>query len=315
MYRKGMRDEIGMKPDSWDDMRIGGLRQAEGEGASGRHLAWPLQSIRNRHSAASSGAMAPLNAGRSRQEGRARHQGDARGRQFVRALYKRGDGAGRAVLGRCEQQQVHRASAVASLIVNPISGVSDDPEGQSRRWPTRSSSWKPPRPAGSGGWPVVRPILRTSGSSREQQGHTRSSICGYYADHWGEAFKASSGYNHPLLRRHRSEAHADLIGRSDLASARPARGVGGAPNEWPATTGYPGPPGRPPMRSMAISSSRDMMAKVATDEAERRRKRGQVGRRRRARTIFGKWLEVLILSARISDSLRSGQRSVGVQPD
>ena len=42
LYRKDLWDEIGMKPDTWDDIRMGGAK-LKAKGTSGRHRAWAFR--------------------------------------------------------------------------------------------------------------------------------------------------------------------------------------------------------------------------------------------------------------------------------
>ena len=77
----------------------------------------------------------------------------------------------------------------------------------------------------------------------------------YYADNWPEAFKASEGYNNPMLRQPRAEADADPVGRSDLDAARQAGGPAGPRTSGPPSPAIPGRPGLPPTKSTTTSSS------------------------------------------------------------
>ena len=106
MYRKSLWDEIGMKPDTWDNVRIGGAKlKAKGHpvgislghsndpNTTWRGLLWSYGGCRS---------------GRDRQESRAQQQGDARSRQVRRRPLQGGDDIGGAVVERCQQQPVHR---------------------------------------------------------------------------------------------------------------------------------------------------------------------------------------------------------------
>jgi hypothetical protein len=82
MYRKDLWGEIGMTPDTWDDIR-GRRRQAEENGPSG----WPVILPRQRSQPAMARPVVELwrqRPGRERQARHARQQGGGRGGQIGR---------------------------------------------------------------------------------------------------------------------------------------------------------------------------------------------------------------------------------------
>ena len=104
MYRKSMWDEIGMKPDTWDNVRIGGAKlKAKGHpvGISLGHSNDPNTTWRGLLWSFG-GALQDAEA----QEYRAQQQGNGRSRQVRRRALQGGDDTGSAVMGRFEQQPI-----------------------------------------------------------------------------------------------------------------------------------------------------------------------------------------------------------------
>ena len=196
MYRKDLWDEIGMKPDTWEDIRIGGAKLK----AKGHPVGIALGAQRRpepdlaRHAVGygasefdESGKHVTLNSKETLEAVK-----------FVRALYKEAMDAGSPVLGRCQQQ--------------PLPGFGRGLDGSQpdlglpdrSRSPTRKLRRQDLRLEDAGRGPVRRSwaAARRTPTAIWQFARNKDTaieFLRYYADHWVEAFKASTGYNHPLF--------------------------------------------------------------------------------------------------------------------
>src|SRR5262245_25643336 len=260
LYRKDLWDEIGMKPDTWEDIRVGGAKlKAKGHpvGISLGHSVDPNLSYRS--------ILWSYGASECDETGK-RVTLDSKQTlevvKYVRALYK--EAMEPDVLSWDDaSNNKYLASGRGSWIHNPISAYRTiqkaNPELADKIY-----VWK--TPAGpvrriTGGSPNSYVIWRFARNKDAAIDFLR-----YYADHWTESFEASTGYNHPLF--------ADLVPRpmpilpNDPARDPPDKvSVLQTANDWHATYGYPGPAG-PASDEVADSFIIiDMMAKAATDKA------------------------------------------------
>ena len=265
LYRKDLWDEIGMTPDTWEDIRVGGKlklkAEAEAEG-------YPV-------GIALSHCVDPNNSYRSLLWSHGAAETDATGKQvtlnsqetlevvkFVRALYKEAmdpevlswDDAG---------NNRFLASGRGSWIHNPISAYrtiqKSNPELADKIY-----VWKTPAgtvrriAAGAPNSYVIWKFARNKEAAIEFLKH--------YADHYVEAFKASTGYDHPLF--------ANLVPKpmpvlSNDPSSNPADKlkVLETADQWCVVFGYPGPssPAADEVADNFIIP--DMMARAATDKS------------------------------------------------
>jgi multiple sugar transport system substrate-binding protein len=260
LYRKDLWDEIGMKPDTWEDIRIGGAKlKAKGNpvGISLGHSVDP--NISYRSLLWSYGAVECDETGK-------RVVLDSKQTlevvKFVRALYK--EAMEPDVLSWDDaSNNKYLASGRGSWIHNPISAyrtiqkATPDLADKVYVWKT---------PAG--------PVRRLAAGSPNSYGiwrfarnkDTAIAFLRNYSDHWVEAFKASTGYNHPLF--------ADMVPKpmpilSDDPTSHPSDKLRilETANEWHATYGYPGPAGPASDEVVGNFIIIDMMAKAATDQA------------------------------------------------
>ncbi len=260
LYRKDLWDEIGMKPDTWEDIRVGGAKlKAKGFpiGISLGHSVDPNLSYRSllwSYGAAEcdeTGKRVTLDSKQTLEVVK-----------FVRALYK--EAMEPDVLSWDDaSNNKYLASGRGSWIHNPISAYRTiqkaNPELADKIY-----VWK--TPAG--------PVRRIAAGSPNSYGiwrfarnkDTAIEFLRHYAGHWVEAFEASTGYNHPLF--------ADIVPKpmpilsNDPTSHPPDKlQVEQTANEWHATFGYPGPAG--PASDEVVNNFIivDMMAKAATDQA------------------------------------------------
>ena len=260
LYRKDLWDEIGMKPDTWEDIRVGGAKlKAKGFpiGISLGHSVDPNLSYRSllwSYGAAEcdeTGKRVTLNSKQTLEVVK-----------FVRALYK--EAMEPDVLSWDDaSNNKYLASGRGSWIHNPISAYRTiqkaNPELADKIY-----VWK--TPAG--------PVRRIAAGSPNSYGiwrfarnrDTAIEFLRHYSDHWAEAFKASTVYNHPLF--------ADIVPKpmpilSDDPTSHPADKLRilETANEWHATYGYPGPAGPASDEVVGNFIIVDMMAKAATDQA------------------------------------------------
>jgi multiple sugar transport system substrate-binding protein len=233
-YRKDLWDEIGMTPQTWDDVRIGGAKlKAKGHpvGCSLAHSNDPNLCWR--------GVLWSYGGAVQDQSGR-RVVLDSKGTleavKFVTALYK--EAMTSEVLSWDDSSNnKYIDSGVGSYIVNPISAyrtcqqinpkLADDvfflkcPKGPVRQIVGGASNaygiWK---------------FSKSQDTARE--------FLKYYADNWVDAFKASTGYNMPI--------YADIVPKpmpildNDPTSHPPTKlRITETSDEWTAVAGYPRP--------------------------------------------------------------------------
>ena len=87
----------------------------------------------------------------------------------------------------------------------------------------------------------------------------------YYAEHWVEGFKASTGYNHPIFANVVPQPMPILS--NDPSSHPPDKlKILETANEWHAVYGYPGPAGPAADEVANACIIPDMMAAAATDK-------------------------------------------------
>lgn len=154
------------------------------------------------------------------------------------------------------------ASGRGSWIHNPISAYRTIQKSNAAL-ADKVAIWK--TPAG--------PVRRLAGGSSNSYGIWRfaqnkdnaMAFLRHYADHWAEAFKASTGYNHPLFANFVPQPMPIL---SNDPTSHPADKlkVLETANEWHAAFGYPGPAGPASDEVADNFIVVDMMAKAATDK-------------------------------------------------
>jgi multiple sugar transport system substrate-binding protein len=260
LYRKDLWDEIGMKPDTWEDIRVGGAKlKAKGFpiGIGLGHSVDPNVSYRSvlwsygASECDETGKRVTLNSKQTLEVVK-----------FVRALYKEAmepevlswDDAG---------NNRYLASGRGSWIHNPISAYrtiqKSNPE-----LADKIHVWKTPAgpvrrlAAGAPNSFVIWRFARNKEAALE--------FLRYQAERGVEAFEASTGYNHPLF--------ADIVPKpmpilsNDPTSRPPDKlRVLETVNEWHAAYGYPGPAGPASDEVADNFIIVDMMAKAATDQA------------------------------------------------
>jgi len=260
LYRKDLWDEIGMKPDTWEDIRVGGAKlKAKGHpvGISLGHSVDPNLSYRS--------MLWSYGASECDETGK-RVTLDSKQTlevvKFVRALYK--EAMEPEVLSWDDaSNNRYLASGRASWIHNPISAYrsiqKSNPElaDKINVWTTPTG---PVRRLACGS-PNSYAIWRFARNKEAAVEFLR-----HYADHGREAMEASTGYNHPLF--------ANMVPRpmpilsNDPSSHPPIKlSILQTADDWMATFGYPGPAGPASDEVVGNFIICDMMAKAATDKA------------------------------------------------
>ena len=257
MYRKSLWDQVGVTPDSWDNVRIGGAKlKAKGNpvGISLAHSNDPNTTWRGL--LWSYGGAVQDEAGKkvvldSKETVEAV--------KFVAALYKEAMTPDVLSWNDASNNQYIDAG-VGSLIINPISAYRTAQQ-LNKKVADDIFVMKPPK----------GPVRQFMGAASEFYGiwkfaknqEAAIAFLTYYADHWPEAFKASEGYNNPCF--------ADIVPKpmpilSDDPTSTPhdKLAILQTSDQWSAVPGYPGPawPATDEIYNDFIIC--DMMTKTAT---------------------------------------------------
>ncbi len=281
LYRKDLWDEIGMVPETWEDILKGGAKlKARGNpvgiglGHSGdpnnswRGLMWSYGATE----VDASGKQVAINS-----------KATLEAVKLVRAIYQEAmdpevlswDDAG---------NNRFLASGKGSWIHNPISAYrtiqKSNPELADKIF-----LWK--TPAG----PVRRLVAGNPNSyviwkfARNQD--AALAFLRHYAEHWAEGFEASTGYNHPIFA---NVLPAPMPILSDDPSSHPPDKLKilETANEWHAAYGYPGPAGPAADEVVNAYVIPDMMAGAATDKMTP--EEAVAWAEKQIRGIYKKWL-------------------------
>jgi multiple sugar transport system substrate-binding protein len=259
MYRKDLWDEIGMTPDSWEDVRVGGAKL--------RKLGHPV-GISLGHSVDPNTAWRAVlwSYGGSVQDDTGKHvvldsKQTLEAVKYARALYK--EAMDPEVLSWDDASNNRLIdSGRGSWILNPISAYRSAQKINSKL-ADNIFMWKTPK------GPVRRLAAATPNSygiwSFARNKEAAMEFLKYYADHWVDAFKASTGYNSPI--------YANIVPKpwpiisNDPTSHPPDKlKVLETCDEWSAAYGYPGPAWGATDEVVNNFIICDMMAKAATDE-------------------------------------------------
>jgi multiple sugar transport system substrate-binding protein len=257
MYRKSMWDEIGIMPDTWDNLRIGGaklkqkghpvgisLGHSNDPNTTWRGLLWSYGGAVQDEN----GRQVVLNSKES-----------IEAVKYVAALYKEAMTSDVLSWSDASNNQ-YIDSGVSSLIVNPISAyrtaqqlnekiandifVMKPPKGPARQFMGAASEFY-------GIWKFAR------------NQEAALDFLKYYADHWVDAFKASSGYNMPIFANIVPKP-MPLLSDDPTSTPHDKLAILQTSDEWSAAPGYPGPatPATDEVYNDFIIC--DMMAKAAT---------------------------------------------------
>ena len=220
MYRKDLWDEIGMMPETWDD--IADRRcQAEDQGPSRRPVARPQQ----RSEPAWRGLLWSYGASVQDESGKHVTLDSKEAVEAVKlavALYK--EAITPEVLSWDDaSNNKYIDSGVGSFIINPISAyrTAQQINPEARRQHLRDEAARRVR---------LRQLIGAASNSYGIWKFAKNKEAGleflkYYADNWVRRLQGEHRLQHADLRQYRAEADADPEQRSDLASADQAGGT------------------------------------------------------------------------------------------
>jgi multiple sugar transport system substrate-binding protein len=234
MYRKDLWDEIGMKPDTWDDLRVGGAKLKKKGHPVGMSLARS-----NDPNLAWRAVLWSYGASVQDKEGKnvvLDSKEAVEAVKFVAALYK--EAMTNEVLSWDDSSNnKYIDSGVASFILNPISAYRTAQQ-INPKLADKIFLAKPPQ----------GPAMRMSGAAPNSYGiwkFAKNQEAGleflrYYVDNWIDAFKAATGYNMPVFANMVPKPMPILS--NDPTSHPPTKlAVTETSDEWSAVCGYPGP--------------------------------------------------------------------------
>ena len=259
MYQKSLWDEIGMLPDTWDNLRKGGAKlKAKGHpvgiplghsndpSTTWRGLLWSWgASIQDEH-----GKRIVLNS---------KHTVDAT--KFVTALYKEAMTADVLSWNDSSNNQ-YIDSGVGSYIINPISAYRTA-QTLNKKLADDIYVIKPPK----------GPAKQIMGAASEFYGiwkfaknkEAALAFLRHYRDNWVEAFKASEGYNNPCFS-HLVPKPMPILSNDPTSTPHDKLSILQDSDQWSAIPGYPGP-ATPAMDEIYYAFIiNDMMAKAATGQ-------------------------------------------------
>jgi multiple sugar transport system substrate-binding protein len=257
MYRKSMWDEIGVTPDSWDNIRTGGAKlKAKGHpvGISLGHSNDPNNTWR--------GLLWSYGGAFQDETGKKvtiDSKETVEAVKYASALYKEAMTSEVLSWNDASNNQ-YIASGVASLIVNPISAYRTVQQ-VSKKLADDTFVMKAPK----------GPVRQIMGAAPEFYGiwkfsrnqDTAKDFLRYYADHWVDAFKASTGYNMPVFANIVPRP-MPILSNDPTSTPHDKLAILQDSDQWSAATGYPGPswPATDEIYNDFIIS--DMLAKAAT---------------------------------------------------
>jgi multiple sugar transport system substrate-binding protein len=259
MYQKSLWDEIGMVPDTWDNLRTGGAKlKAKGHpvGISLGHSNDPSTTWR--------GLLWSYGAAEQDEAGKKivlNSKQAVEATNYAAALYKEAMTSDVLSWNDSSNNQ-YIVSGVSSYIINPISAYRTAQKAN-KKLADDIHVIEPPK----------GPAKRMMGAASEFYGiwkfaknkEAAIEFLKYYSEHWPEAFKASEGYNNPCF--------AGLVPRpmpilSDDPTSNPKDKLKilQDSDQWSAIPGYPGP-ATPAMDEIYYAFIiNDMMAKAATGQ-------------------------------------------------
>src|SRR3984893_2803005 len=257
MYRKSLWDAIGMKPDTWDNLRIGGAKlKAKGNpvGISLGHSNDPNTTWRGllwSYGAAvqdEAGKKVVLNSKET-----------IEAVKYAAALYKEAMTTDVLSWNDASNNQ-YIASGVGSYIVNPISAYRT---AQTLNKTIADDIFVMEPPKG--------PVRQMMGGASEFYGiwkfaknkETALEFLKYYTDNWPEAFKASAGYNNPSFANLVPKP-MPILSDDPTSTPRDKLAILQDSERWSAIPGYPGPASPAIDEIYNNFTIPDMLAKTAT---------------------------------------------------
>jgi len=259
MYQKSLWDEIGIKPDTWDNLRVGGAKlKAKGHpvGISLGHSNDPSTTWR--------GLLWSYGASEQDESGKKivlNSKEAVEAVKYVAALYKEAMTSDVLSWNDASNNQ-YIDSGVGSYIVNPISAYRTA-QKLNKQLADDIFVIEPPK----------GPVKQIMGAASEFYGiwkfaknkETAIEFLKYYADNWPEAFKASEGYNNPCFANLVPKP-MPILSNDPTSTPTDKLSILQDSDKWSAIPGYPGP-ATPAMDEIYYTFIiNDMMAKTATDQ-------------------------------------------------
>ena len=260
MYQKSLWDEIGMKPDTWENLRTGGAKlKAKGHpvGISLGHSNDPSTTWR--------GLLWSYGAAIQDEAGKKivlNSKETVEAAKYVAALYKEAMTSDVLSWNDASNNQ-YIVSGVASYIVNPISAyrsaqkankkladdifVIDPPKGPAEQMMGAASEFY-------GIWKFAK--------NKE----AAIAFLKYYVENWPEAFKASEGYNNPCFANLVPKP-MPILSNDPTSTPHDKLAILQDSDKWSAIPGYPGPATPATDEIYYAFILNDMMAKAATGQS------------------------------------------------
>jgi multiple sugar transport system substrate-binding protein len=259
MYQKSLWDEIGMLPDTWDNLRIGGAKlKAKGHpvGISLGHSNDPSTTWR--------GLLWSYGASIQDESGKNIVLNSKEAVEAVKlcaAIYKEAM-ASDVLSWNDSSNNQYIDSGVASYIVNPISAYRTA-QKLNKKLADDIYVTEPPK----------GPVRRMMGAASEFYGIWKFAknkegaieFLKYYAEHWPEAFKASEGYNNPCFANLVPKP-MPILSDDPTSTPRDKMKILQDSDQWSAIPGYPGPATPATDEIYYAFIINDMMAKTATGQ-------------------------------------------------
>lgn len=259
MYQKSLWDEIGMKPDTWENLRTGGAKlKAKGHpvGISLGHSNDPSTTWR--------GLLWSYGAAIQDEAGKKivlNSKETVEATKYVAALYKEAMTSDVLSWNDASNNQ-YIVSGVASYIVNPISAyrsaqkankkladdifVIDPPKGPAKQIMGAASEFY-------GIWKFAK--------NKE----AAIAFLKYYVENWPEAFTASEGYNNPCFANLVPKP-MPILSNDPTSTPHDKLAILQDSDKWSAIPGYPGPATPATDEIYYAFIINDMMAKAATGQ-------------------------------------------------
>jgi len=281
MYQKSLWGEIGVVPDTWDNLRTGGAKlKAKGHpvGISLGHSNDPSTTWR--------GLLWSYGASIQDEAGKKivlDSKATVEATKYVAALYKEAMAPDVLSWNDASNNQ-YIDSGVGSYIINPISAYRTA-QKLNKTLADDIFVIKPPK----------GPVKQIMGAASEFYGiwkfaknkEAALEFLKYYVDNWPEAFKASEGYNNPCFANLVPKP-MPILSNDPTSTPHDKLAILQDSDQWSAIPGYPGPATPATDEIYYAFIINDMMAKAATGQlsAEDSVKWAT----RQCETIFKKWL-------------------------
>ena len=259
MYQKSLWGEVGVVPDTWDNIRIGGAKlKAKGKpvGISLGHSNDPSTTWR--------GLLWSYGASEQDEAGKnivLNSKETVEATKYVTALYKEAMTSEVLSWNDASNNQ-YLASGVGSYIINPISAYRTI-QKSNKKLADDVFVIEPPK----------GPAKMIMGAASEFYGiwkfaknkEAAIEFLKYYRDNWPEAFKASEGYNNPCFAGLVPKP-MPILSNDPTSTPHDKLAILQDSDKWSAIPGYPGP-ATPAMDEIYYAFIlNDMMAKAATGQ-------------------------------------------------